>query len=251
MERLAKIAFFVGLVIYFVFSVISRVPAQWGAQVALQNAPGLTLGAVSGSLWSGKAASATINVQGQTIDLGGLSWDVDVWALLGLNVCADITSRMIQADVCRSLAGMNRVDNLMLETFPAKMLDPIISFARLGGDIGITVKHLQVTDDGKIHKISANAFWDGARGEAGGGWFELGGFNADLKENGQGGVVATIVDTAGGFGLQMDAEYGFGGEYKADGIITPRPEANSELVVSLGLFTETLDDGTFRLKWPM
>ena len=60
MERLAKLVFFIGLLVYFLVTVVARTPAEWGAWVAIKSVPGLSLTGVSGTLWSGRAGSAQV-----------------------------------------------------------------------------------------------------------------------------------------------------------------------------------------------
>lgn len=251
MERLAKVGFVIGLVVYFIFAVVAKAPAQWGTKAAIDAVPNLSLGGVSGTLWDGAAAAATIEVQGQIIDLGGFAWHVDPWSLMSLNICADVNSALLEVNVCRSLAGDNHVKNLMVDQVPAKLLNKTIGVAKLEGYLSLTVKKAQFTDKGNIKSLDGTILWDEARGDVGGGWFDLGGFMIELTENGSGGLLGSITDTSGFFELALKAEYSLGEEPRLNGTIKPRLNAQQPIVDSLGLFTEALDDGSFKITWPM
>ncbi len=251
MERFVKISFVIGLVVYFLISVVARTPAEWGTKAAIDAVPNLKLGGVSGTLWKGKASSAMIKIQGQIIDFGGLAWDVDTQALLSLSVCADIKSGLIEARVCRTLGGINSVQNLIVEQVPAKMINHVLGMAKIEGSFSLTVKNAELDDKGVVSKMDGTLLWDGARGDAGGGWFDLGSYMVEITENGSGGISANLTDTSGQFELALKGEYTVGQEPTFSGLIMPRPDAPIQIVDSLGFLSEALDDGSFRVKWPM
>lgn len=250
MERLAKVIFFIGLLLYFVVVVAIRTPAEWGAWAALQASPDLTLSGVSGSLWSGKAASAQVRVGDENLELGPLSWTLDGLSLLQLKACLDIDSQTATGYVCRTFAGKNTAQKLLVDQVPMKLLDNTVG-AQLGGTGSLTIDKARVTDEGRIEQLQGNVTWQRARVNAGTGWFALGSYAADLSANESGGVAAQIFDLEGNFEVQVQAEFTPGQEPRANGIIKPRPGAQQPLVDALSVFTETLDDGSFRVTWPI
>lgn len=250
MERLAKLLFFTALLIYFVVVVVLRTPAEWGAWVASQAAPNLTLTGVSGSLWSGKADSAQVLIGSDSLDLGTLKWELDGMSLLGLKACLDIDSQNVQGYVCRTLAGKNTVQKLLVDQVPAQLLNDLVG-VQLGGTGSVTIEKGRFTDEGRIEQLQGNISWQRARVNAGTGWFALGSFGADITDNDSGGVVANVVDLEGDFEVQLQGEFTPGQEPRANGIIKPREGAQQPLVDALSVFTETLDDGSFRVVWPI
>lgn len=250
MERLVKLLFIVGLIVYFAVVVIARAPAEWAASAALQAAPNLSLTGVSGSLWSGKAAAAEVLVGDQSLDLGTLTWEVDVLALLGLQACVDIDSERLRGTVCRTANGKNTARQLFVDQLPVSMLNNYVG-AQLGGVGNVTVEQGRFDDAGYIEQLQGNVTWQQARVNAGTGWFALGSFAADISENDEGGVRGDIFDLEGNFTVQLQAEYTPGQEPRLNGLITPKPGAQQPLVDALSVFTETLDDGSFRVIWPI
>lgn len=250
MEKLAKFLFFVFLLVYFTVTVVSQTPAKVAANMVLQQAPGLSLSGVSGTVWSGKAGAAKVQIGADTLDLGGLSWDLDVWSLLGFKVCSDLKSQLIQGHVCRNLTGENALSQVMVDNIPASMFNNLVG-AQLGGTASATIQNAIVTDQGKFKALQGNLTWMRARGNGGGGWFPLGSFGADVTDNGDGGIRGTIIDIDGEFEIKMEASYNFDGQPRVNGTIKPRANAPQALVDTLGVFTQALDDGSYRLEWPI
>ena len=250
MERLAKIAFVIGLIVYFVFLVVVRTPAQWGAWAALQASPNLSISGVSGTLWSGKASTAQVNLGTETLDLGTLSWRLDAWKLLLLQACVDVDSTMVRGYVCRSLGGKNSAKNVLVDQVPMKLLDNVIG-AQLGGVGNLTVEQGTFADNGRIDQLKGNVTWQHARINAGTGWFALGSYAADITGNDKGGIAGNIFDLEGNFSVQLQGDYTPGEQPRLNGIIKPKEGAEQPLIDALSVFTETQDDGSFRVTWPM
>lgn len=250
MARLAKVVFFIALLIYFVALVVVRTPAEWGAWAALQAAPNLSLTGVSGTLWSGKAAAAHVRVGDDTLDLGTLTWEVDSLALLGLKACVDLDSQKVRGQVCRTVAGKNTARQLLADQLPVNMLDDLVG-VQLGGVGSVTIERGRFTDDGRIEQLQGNVTWQQARVNVGTGWFALGSYAADVTDNGNGGISANIFDLEGNFTVQLQGEIAPGSEPRVNGIITPKEGAQQPLVDALSVFTETLDNGSFRVTWPI
>lgn len=250
MERLAKLLFFIGLLVYFVITVVVRTPAEWGAWVALKAVPGLSLTGVSGSLWSGRAGSAQVVVNGHTLDLGSVQWNLDGWSLLLLKACLDVRSPNLQGGVCHGVGGTLGVENLLVDQVPAKVFynNPGV---QIGGVGSATVQHAVLSTDGQVKDLEGRLTVERLAVNVGTGWFALGTFAADATENGQGGIALNIVDVEGDFGVQVQGEYTVGGQPTLNGLITPRENAPQPLVDAMGVFTEALDDGSYKVTWPL
>lgn len=250
MERLLKLLFIVGLVLYFLVVVIARAPAQWGAWAALQAAPDLALTGVSGTLWDGQAATAQVRVGNEALDLGALSWELNPLALLTAKVCLDVESQMVRGYVCRTASGKNTVRQLLADQLPVRMLNDMVG-VQLGGTGSITIASGRFDDEGRIEELQGNLTWQQARVNVGTGWFALGSYGADIVDNDNGGVVANVTDLEGNFAVQLQGEINPGEEPRVNGLITPKEGAQQPLVDALSVFTESLDDGSFRVTWPI
>jgi general secretion pathway protein N len=249
-ERLAKLVFFIGLLVYFLITVVARTPAEWGAWVALKAVPGLSLTSVSGTLWSGRAGSAQVAVNGHTLDLGALQWRLDGWSLLMLKACLDVRSPNLQGGVCQSAGGTLSVRKLMVDQVPAKIFynNPDVQIAGIGS---AAAERAELTMDGKVKDLQGNLTLQRLAINVGTGWFTLGTFAADARANGQGGIALNIADLEGDFTVDLQGDYTVGGQPTLNGLITPKDTAPQPLKDALGLFTEALDDGSFKLTWPV
>lgn len=250
MSKLAKLAFGIFLLAYFLCMVASHAPAQLVADIAVKNAPGLTLSGVSGTVWNGRAAAASINIARKQIDLGGLSWKVNVPALLTFNLCTDLQTGLFSGNLCRGISGKNTVKQFILDDFPVSTFNDVL-LVQLGGTGSVTIKNMVVNDKGIVDEVDAHLTWMRARGDGGSGWYPLGSFVADITENGRGGIKANVVDVDGEFEVKMEGEVGINELPKARGTVKPRAEAPQALTDSLMLFGEQLDDGSFKLSWPI
>lgn len=250
MEKFVKLSFVVFLVAYFLVAVVARVPAQLVANTLVNAVAGLKLGGVSGTAWSGRAGAATLQLPGKTLDLGGLIWTVDVPALLGLKLCVDLDTQLIRGYACRNLSGQNHLKQVMVDEFPVSMIGSMVG-AELGGVGTVTIQNAVVDDTGLVSELQGNVTWMRARGNGGGGWFPLGSFAADVSANGRGGIKAQVVDVDGEFEIKIDGEIGINEPPRVNGIIKPRHNAPQALVDTLMVFTEVLDDGTYKVTWPI
>ncbi len=251
MGRALKVVFAVALVILFVFLVIARIPAEWGAWAVTRTVPNVKLGGVSGTLWEGRARSAMVVLDGQPLDLGVLDWNFKAMPLVILNACVDVRSVRLSGDVCHGvLSGTNTVEQLMLDQLPARLLDRSVG-AQLTGTGSLTVQQAEITDEGQVRKLAGNFSWQGAKVNYGDGWLNLGSYSADLTDNGKGGVRAIITDTSGDFEISLNGEYGLGAEPVLDGTVKPRNTASAMIVNALSLIAEADDSGSYRITWPM
>lgn len=252
MERLIKILFFVALIIYFLILVAARTPAQWGAYTVVQSVPNVRLAGVSGTLWSGRAAGAQVDLQGQVLDLGVLQWQLNPLSLLAMRGCVEISSDRLNGTACRNLlTGQNSIENAFVDQLSAGMFNDEL-MVNLGGTAGLTVRRAVVNDHGSLKELDGSLSWQRARINAGDGWFQLGDFGADLTHNPRGGVVAQIYDVEGPFAVDLHVEYTPGEpQPRLNGVINPRPNAPPAIINALSVFTEMLDDGSFRVVWPM
>ncbi len=248
--RAIKLLFFFGLAVYFLLVVIARTPATWGAWVAQQAVPGLSFSGVTGTVWQGRAAGTVLQVAGQTLDFGALRWELHKMPLVLANACLDVQSQNVNGNVCHSAGGTTRVEQLLVDQLPASLLNDNVGVL-LGGMANATVSRAVISRD-RISALDGNLVWQGARVNYGDGWMPLGGFGANLADNGAGGLRASISDLEGPFAVELQAEYQLGnGEPQVEGTVTPRANAPQQLVNGLSVLAEPLDNGAFRLTWPL
>jgi Type II secretion system (T2SS), protein N len=249
-ERLAKNLFFTLLIVYTLGTIVVRVPADWGAWGAVKFLPNLSLAGVTGSIWSGRAASAQARIGNEIIDLGELKWGVNVLPFFTLKTCVDIDSRTLRGNYCRDIVGKNIVRQLTIEQMPIKLVGNMLG-VQLGGSGNLLVQEGEFQDNGQIELLKGNLTWQHGRVNVGTGWFALGSFAADLKHIDGGGIGAQITDIEGDFTVQLDGQYVQGQPPRVNGIIKPKETAQQPLIDALSVFAETLDDGSFRITWPM
>lgn len=250
MGKLAKVAFGLFLVVYFLYLVAAYAPAQLVAGALVNNVPNLKLGGISGTVWRGRAAAASLNIAGKEFDLGALRWKVNVPALLSANLCSDVETALFNGKACRSISGKNKLEQFFLDEFAVSTLNDFLP-VQLGGSSSLTVKKLVVDDQGMVDELDAHLTWMRARGDGGAGWYPLGSYAAELSENGRGGIKAQVSDVGGEFEVALEGEVGVRELPRARGTVKPRPEAPQILVDSLMLVGEQLEDGSFRLSWPI
>lgn len=251
MLRALKVVFAIALVFLFFFLVIARVPAEWGAWAVTRAVPQVMLGGVSGTLWSGRARTAMVVVEGQALELGALDWNLKAAPLLIMDACMDVRSARLTGEVCHGiLSGTNTIEQLMLDQLPARMLDRAVG-AQLTGNGSLTVQRAEISKSGQIRDLVGNFSWQGAKVNYGDGWLNLGSYSADLSDNDKGGVRAKITDTAGDFEINLSGEYTLGAEPALDGTVKPRRTASAMIVNALSLIAEPDDSGAYRITWPM
>ena len=251
MGRLLKLGFFICLAVYFFLTVIMTAPAEWVASAAVKSVPGLSLSGVSGTVWSGRAAGAHYRYMGDNIDFGGLSWKSGLLSLLGLKVCAEIDSGLVDGDVCQGIGGKTEFKKLKVNRLPASMFDKHIGVASLGGVASVDVRHAQIAKNGAVKKLDGKLDWRSAQVNAGDGWFQLGSFAADLGAGEDGGITFKLFDLDGNFNVDIRGAFSYKGQPSLKGTVKPKPEAPAPLVDGLRVFSQETNDGTFQVAWPI
>lgn len=238
------------LVVYFVATVVANVPAQWGAALALKSAPGLSLSSVTGTLWQGKAGEAKVQIPGEVLELGSVSWKLQPMSLLALKPCADISSMNINGQACHSLSGTTELKQMLIDQVPASLFEQFVG-AQLGGVGQATLSQASISKTQEIKSLQGNVSWQRARVNIGDGWQALGSFAADLSANGQGGVLAKITELEGELDVDIDAELQPNQMPKLKGSIKPSPKAPPMVVNGLSIFAQPQEDGSYLVAWPM
>lgn len=250
MSKLLKLVLGLVLVGYFGTLVIVRTPATLVTANLVKVAPNIQLAAITGTAWKGRAGAAHLNIEGQVIELGSLSWTFRPLSLFALKACVDVESDIVNGNVCRTIGGMNEFKTLQVE-LPANLANKSLPDAKLAGVASLIIAKGAVNDLGEVSALEGNFTWRGARLNFQGMWFTLGDFAADLSAAGNGGVQASIFDLAGPYGVRLNGEFGVATSPKVKGEVHPREDASDDIRDALGLFAVPQDSGAFAVSYPI
>lgn len=136
-------------------SLVPRGLAEIEARGLLQaGSPRLLLADTHGTIWQGQADQAALELNGTEVDLGAMTWRLDVWSLLRrapvLEVLAQAPGQQVKATVTATERGLITVDNLEGRV-PISILEPWIPLL-VKGDMAFVLDHL-VFDAQKLHAI--------------------------------------------------------------------------------------------------
>lgn len=251
MLRLLKLVFIIVLVFLFFGLVIARTPAEWGAWAVHRAAPQVVLSGVTGTLWSGRAASAQVIIEDQSLDLGTLNWTLNRLPLLTSRACMRLESFRLNGDVCHGIfSGNTTVRQMTLDEIPASLLDRHV-YAQMAGTASLTLQKAVINAQGNVRELDGNLVWLGARVNYGEGWLNMGSYVAEFTENNNGGARVLFTDTDGDFEVNLTGDYTPGGDPAIQGYVKPRPTAAAMIVNALSFMAEADDSGAYRLAWPM
>ncbi|MFO1370377.1 MAG: type II secretion system protein N [Marinagarivorans sp.] len=239
------------LVVYFLYLVVSNAPATLVSSLLNKSVPNLNLSSVSGTVWSGKALGASLNLEGAPLKFGPLTWHLSPLKLLLLKGCAEIKSEKLSGAACRSLTGSHQVDKLKLE-LPAGLASNYLREANASVD-GTLFLQLDTAVFSKTLQLSAlkgRATWAGAKVSANGMAFALGDYAADLSAD-QGALKAHLKDESGPIKVNLDAWLKPGAQPKVTGEIHPLEHAPEAIGDALSLFAEKNDAGAYKVNYPI
>lgn len=251
MLRFFKLVFFIVLVFLFLGLVIARTPAEWGAWAVHRAAPQVVLSGVTGTLWSGRAASAQVIIEDQLLDLGTLEWTLRKLPLLASRACMQLESFRLNGDVCHGIfSGNTTLRQLTLDDIPASLLDKHV-YAQMAGSSRLTLQKAVIDERHQVRELDGNLVWQGARVNYGEGWLNMGSYVAEFTENGNGGIRVQFTDTEGDFEVSLTGDYTPGRDPTMHGYVKPRASAAAMIVNALSFMAEADESGAYRLSWPM
>ena len=170
---------FLALVMLTLVFAVTRIPASWGAYLMTQG-NGLGMSSLSGSLWRGRAAMTSLEIDNRHYTLGALRWRLNPWSLLIFRPCADLQARMegqnLEGRVCASLNGAVRVTDTQLEA-PAQLIQAGVAVP-IDGRLSANIKTLAMKNQ-QLSELDANLSWTRARINAEGRWYQLGAYAAE------------------------------------------------------------------------
>lgn len=181
--------------------IVVLAPASVLANLASHH--GLQLQGVTGSLWSGRAESARLQLapaKGQALvfDLGALSWRLQPWALLTLSACVELESQLnaqqFKGLACRALGGKVHLSDVRIN-LPASFLR-LMAPVEARGQVMLALDELSLSGSeivalsgsGRIEKLALMVDRE---------WQSFGNLNLQL---------ATAVEPEAGFRFSLDSD---------------------------------------------
>lgn len=239
------------LVVYFLYLVISAVPANLVSSLLMKAVPNVGLSSVSGTLWAGRALGASVNLQGAPLNFGPVGWKISPLKLLMLKGCADISSEKISGGFCRSISGGNQLSNVKLE-LPAALASAYLreAGASVDGMVFLQMDNASFSKNLQLDAMKGRATWSGAKVSANGSAFALGDYAADLSAD-KGALKAHLKDESGPIKVNLDAWLKMGAVPKVTGEIHPSEHAPDAIGDALSLFAEKDDAGVYKVNYPI
>lgn len=206
-------------VILWVLFVLSKIPAVWGAWLITKGTDQLALSGVSGSFWNGSASLASLKIEQNDYTLGELKWNIKPLSLLLLKPCADIATNKerqeFTGEVCAGLGGSIQLHDADLIA-PAALFKSALPLP-IEGQFSAHIDHLTLNNQ-KLESLAGSLSWGSARIYNGNNWMGIGTYGADISDDGNGGIKATINNVEGPVTLQLQAVLlaGGGGNVKGN-----------------------------------
>jgi general secretion pathway protein N len=190
-------------VIFFLYFVVTRLPAVWGAY-ALSRTGAVAMNGVSGTLWSGSASLVSVKVKEVDYSLGTLSWKLEPLSLLTLKPCVLVATQMdnqqFDGHVCFKGKSVIEIRDASL-SFPAALVQPLLPLA-IDGQFSLNLEKLEIGNS-RLQHIRGKATWMEGKIYNGANWMALGGLGADLVDDGKNGLSAHIFDVNSPLKLDM------------------------------------------------
>ncbi len=239
-----------GLVAYLIFAA-ATLPAKKALGFAFSQLQpqgvALTASGITGSAWSGRVASLTVNGFG----FQQVGWELNPLSLAGGRIGGDwnVTWQGARLQGYGSTAPDGR---FLLEDVEAH--SPAAEFAgllpipvTLGGDIRLNLRRLEL-EGGHPVTAEGDLLWKGAALvaplEA-----SLGDLRLVLKPLKDGGTDARISDEGGPLRVEGELKVDPNGAYRIDALLGTRPGADPALEESLPLIGRRAPDGRYRVVY--
>ena len=238
--------FITAIASYFVL-LIATIPASTISSIINDNSP-LKLNGVSGTLWHGKAVSASIN---NSIRLQSTEWSFNTWKILigqfALDIETQYLNNTINSEIGTSFLGKYFINNLVA-TIPAKEVAHLaeIPLAQLSGSISIDIEHAH-WKQGKPPTASGEIHWKNATVTVAD-TASLGNISITLGESEQQLLNAEINNQGGDIKISGSAELVEENNYALNLKLTPTASANANIKQSLGFFAKRQNNGDYLLK---
>ncbi len=241
---------FVAAVLVLFYFLASRIPVALVMDQIRKNAPYLTLGEPSGSLWQGALSNLSINTAVGMIELGRTEWKIQPLHLflgeLAFHLHATKEPQLIDADIAISIGKTLSVEdgNIIVEATNLTRFYPIPG--TIGGMLELTLQELQLNKEG-IKKFEATGTFKNAAYTLNTP-IELGTYGARFtleKDK----LKAVVNDVEAHVGMTGYATYDPKlKEYDVDVKLSPKNTANPVIPQSLAAFLPPQPDGSYRFN---
>ena len=252
LTKTAKTLFIAFLIVYFLFLVISRTPAAWAVWGVNKAIPSLWLGGIEGTLWSGKASSAQVDLGPATLPLGKVRWQLKPLSLLSLSPCIEFSTELpkqtVNGEICQSASGTSVIKNLDLYA-PITSIEELLN-VEASGMVSMQVASAEFDSQSKVINMDARFSWENARAYIAETWLTLGSFAATAEEDANGGIKAKLFDLSGPYTTDLDANWQAASGWLFKGTIAPKESAPSMVVQGLEILGEEQDEGVYLVQWP-
>lgn len=241
--------FFAALLVLMYF-LVARIPVALVIDQVRKNAPFMSVGEPSGSLWQGSLSSLSISFRGAMIDLGRTEWRIQPLHLLlgelAFHLHAEKEPQLIDADIALGIGKTLSVSegNFVFEAANISKIYPIPG--KIDGLLELTVKELALSGE-IIKKLDASGTFKNAAYTLNMP-VELGTYGARFtlqKDK----LKADLSDVEAHVGLNGYATYDPKlRDYEVDVRLQPKNTANPVIVQSLSAFVVPQSDGSFRIN---
>lgn len=228
--------------------------------------PALQVAGLSGTVWNGAARHVAIGDGEVFFDAGQLRWEINPYALLRGNLCADFwaeksagmrrgTPQTIAGSVCGGLSGMVLSDTSL--ELPASVLLRSEEI-RLTGAITGHIVQLAVDADGVLQRLSARGLWAGAGMNAGTGSsqlrFQAGDLPFEIVRNGPQSVQLTadnlqLAAARGTTGIDLTAELATTGDVSLEAMIVAESGMPAHARDWLAVLAEQRSEAEYYVEW--
>lgn len=251
-KQSARVLVGIALVAYLIFLILSRVPAGYAASAVHGAVPNLWLMGVNGTIWRGEASASQVDVAGNPLSLGRITWTLSPWSLLVLSPCIEFRAsqvgQTISGELCQSVGGTSKLKNVSVDGSVAIVNALLPNGGKVSGSGSVTVISAELTPKA-VKKMDARVSWQGARVFTGEAWLTLGTYAAKVKENGRGGLAAQVFDLEAPFKVNLDADWMASQGWKLTGTVSPQEGAPEIAVQGLQLIGEEVESGTYKVVW--
>ena len=251
-SKFVKSLFIFFLFDLFLFLVLSNAPAAWVVWGIHKAAPNVWLTGVNGTLWHGSAEASQVDVGGESIPLGNVSWDISPWSFLALSACMDIKAvapgQSVSGHVCQSVFGNTSLSDVSVELPVSRVRQMLPVTAQ--GQLSLMIKSASMSNN-KFSDLDGQVSWQQARINIENTWYVLGVFAAKLSENPAGGIDAKLFDIDSPYKFELNATGAIGGSWRIAGVITPQASAPELAVQALQTLGEDAGEGSYKVQWPL
>ncbi len=231
---------------YLVF-LIALVPAAPVLALVQNYVPAFSVQGVSGSLWTGKAATISINHQHT---LTSNSWQFNGWRLFLGELSLDLTSqyqqRLLSTELALQLSGQLTARDIKASISAATLAQLAqLPLAELGGEISLQFERL-VWKASQVPRAIGILRWHNASitvAETA----DLGNVSIVLTEGVAQPVLARISNQGGQIKLDGEANVGEDGEYHAQLTMLPNSDASANIRNSLGMIAKPKPGGRYQI----